>query len=177
MTKVIDLSQTIYDNMPVYPGDPPVRVSQVHYLGKQGWRLRQLQLGTHTGTHVDAPSHMDAHGASLDNLPLEAFFGPAQVVDVKDKFPVGIGLAFRQGRLGVKLYDKLKQARPKFILVGDSAELTVELERRLLQAGIITFTDLINMDQLPTKRRFQFFGVPLKIKDGDGSPIRAFAIV
>ena len=55
-------------------------------------------------------------------------------------------------------------------MVGNTAELDVDLERKLLQSGILTITDLVNMDKLPEDKEFMFYGVPLKIKDGDGSP-------
>jgi len=51
------------------------------------------------------------------------------------------------------------------------------MEQRLLRHGIITFTDLVNLEKLPPDKDFTFYGVPLKIKDGDGSPIRAFAVL
>lgn len=51
------------------------------------------------------------------------------------------------------------------------------MERKLLQAGILTMAGLVHMDQLPKNSPFMFYGVPLNIKDGDGSPIRAFAIL
>ncbi|MCL4374556.1 hypothetical protein M1523_01705 [Patescibacteria group bacterium] len=37
--QVIDLSQPLYDNMKVYPGDPEVHIKQAHWLDKDGWRL------------------------------------------------------------------------------------------------------------------------------------------
>ena len=69
--QIIALSQTISDGMPVYPGDPGVCVKPAHSIDKEGWRLKQLSFGSHTGTHVDAFSHMDTHGVSLDKIPLE----------------------------------------------------------------------------------------------------------
>ncbi|WP_254611184.1 cyclase family protein [Paenibacillus sp. JMULE4] len=60
--RVIDLSETIMDGMTVYPGDPEVKVEVVHTREEHTWELRQLTLGTHTGTHVDAFSHMHQGG-------------------------------------------------------------------------------------------------------------------
>ena len=71
---VIDLSSSIYNKMPTYPGDPEVRITQVHTLQKQGWRLREISMGTHTATHLDAPSHMIKDGKTLDEISLEQFF-------------------------------------------------------------------------------------------------------
>lgn len=45
--KIIDLSQPIFDNMPVYPGDPGVVIKEIHTFEKEGWNLRNMSLTTH----------------------------------------------------------------------------------------------------------------------------------
>lgn len=175
--KVIDLTRTIRSGMTNYPGDPEVEIRQIHRLSKQGWRLRVLKLGSHSGTHVDAFSHMDPKGDTLEQMPLTRFFGKAQVVEVGDAYPTQTGLVFREGILDDCNFDEIARVNAPFIAVGDEAELRIALERMLLQAKIVTFTDLINLDRLPMKEIFMFYGFPLNIKDGDGSPIRAVAIV
>lgn len=174
--KVIDLSQPLFDGMDVYPGDPEVHIRQIHNLDKEGWRLRYLQLSSHIGTHVDAFAHMDEKGKTIDNIPLEKYIGKAVLVSVDQEFPKEVGLAFKKGKLDLNLFEKLREAKPLFVIVGNAAELDVELERKLLQSEILTITDLVNMDKLPESKEFMFYAVPLKIKDGDGSPVRAFAI-
>jgi len=175
--QVIDLSQPLFDKMPVYPGDPEVSIKQIHDLDKEGWRLRYLQMSTHIGTHADAFAHMDEKGETINNIPLEKYIGKTVLVDINSVFPKNLGLAFKEDKLDLSLFEKLKEANPLFVVVGNTAELDVELERKLLQSGILTITDLINMDELPENKEFMFYGVPLKIKDGDGSPIRAFATI
>ena len=175
--KIIDLSQTLENGMPVYPGDPKVKIEQIHNLNKEGWRLRLLSFGSHTGSHVDAPAHMDEGGQTLDQLSIGKFIGKARVVSVEENFPLNTGLVFSSGKIDVALFDKVVAVKPLFVGVGNEAELTVEMEQRLLRHGIITFTDLVNLEKLPPDKDFTFYGVPLKIKDGDGSPIRAFAVV
>lgn len=175
--KILDLSQTLEPGMSVYPGDPEVKIEQIHNLNKEGWRLRLLSFSSHAGSHVDAPAHMDERGQTLDRLPIGKFIGKARVVNAKDSYPMNTGLVFSNGKIDVSLFDKVVAVKPLFVIVGNEAELTIEMERRLLRRGIITFTDLVNLEKLPLDRDFIFYGVPLKIKDGDGSPIRAFAIV
>lgn len=175
--KVVDLSQPLFDKMPVYPGHPEVSIKQIHNLDKEGWRLRYLQMSTHIGTHADAFAHMDEKGETIDNIPLEKYIGKAVLIDKDADFPKNVGLSFKEGKLDLGLFEKLKEAKPLFVVVGNTAELEVELERKLLQSGILTITDLVNMDKLPENKEFMFCGVPLKIKDGDGSPIRAFAVL
>ena len=53
----------------------------------------------------------------------------------------------------------------------------MELEKALLENGILTYTNLINLDRLPRGEEFLFIGLPLNIKNGDGSPVRAVAIL
>ena len=175
--KIIDLSQTLENGMLVFPGDPEVKIEEIHILDKEGWRLKYLQFSSHTGTHTDAPYHMDEDGPTIDSLPIERFFGETILLNVSDEFPVGTGIAFLEGVIDENVVERLKTANPRFVVVGLEATLSVESEKRLLQAGIITITDLVNMDKLPKNKPFVFYGVPLKIKDGDGSPIRAFAVL
>nr|MBP9686601.1 cyclase family protein [Candidatus Doudnabacteria bacterium] len=163
--------------MDVYPGDPEVQIEEVQSLEKDGWQLKRLVLGSHTGTHLDVPYHMTAQGIKLDELPLERCFGDAIMVRVESEFPKHVGLVFRSDELTEELLPKFIQASTPFVVVGDSATLSVELERQLLQRDILTFTDLTNLSELPDDQHFAFYGIPLKIKDGDGSPIRAFAIL
>ena len=175
--QIIDLSQPLFDKMPVYSGDPEVVIKQIHTLDKEGWRLRYLQMSSHIGTHADAFAHMNETGITIDNIPIDRFIGKTHIVAPGDDYPTGTGLAFREGKLNLNLFSKISSAKPLFVIVGDNAEFEVELERKLLQSGIITITDLVNMDQLPADKSFIFYGVPLKIKDGDGSPVRAFAVL
>ncbi len=158
--------------MAVYPGDPEVRVEVVQTLEQHTWELRRLSLGTHTGTHVDAFSHMHAGGKTIDEIPLQQFFGRAIVADVQQDFPVATGLFFT-GAAGVELLERIVAASPPFV----GGTLTVELERALLQAGIVTYTDLVNLELLPVQVPFMFYGFPLKIRNGDGSPVRAVAVL
>lgn len=169
---IIDLSATIYSGMDVYPGDPAVSLTIEHTHENDGWELRKMAFGTHTGTHVDAYSHMHPGKAAIDQIPLERFFGPAQVVEKSSKWPVGIGLFFTK-EIDVDCLERLLKSKPNFV----GGQMTESLERALLQEEIITYTDLVNLDQIPVGQDFTFYGLPLKIKEGDGSPVRAIAIV
>ena len=85
--KIIDLSTPLFSGMTVYPGDPEVKIKVVHTYEKETWELRQLTMGTHTGTHVDAFSHMDDGAETIDQIPLNNFFGPTEVVKKNQKWP------------------------------------------------------------------------------------------
>lgn len=175
--KIIDLSQPLFDKMDVYPGDPEVHIKQIHTLDKEGWRLRYLQFSTHIGTHADALAHMDKKGITIDKILINKFIGKTVLVRPNDIFPKGFGLAFSDSMLGLSVFDKIVKAKPLFVVVGNKCDFELEMERKLLQAGILTMAGLVNMEKLPRNNPFMFYGVPLKIKDGDGSPIRAFAIL
>lgn len=175
--QIIDLSETLQNGMDVYPGDPEIQITPIHHYDREGWLLRYLQMGSHTGTHVDAFSHMDQNGASLDDMPLSRFLGWARVGQVDQPLPESIGLIFYQGNLTEAHLSAILASKAPFIAVGDSATMTVELERALLQNQVVTFTHLVNCEQLPTDEPFLFIGLPLKIAQGDGSPVRAVAVV
>lgn len=170
--KIIDLSKKIKNNMEVYPGDPAVKVSNSHIIEIDGFRLKTLTMGTHTGTHVDAFSHMIHNGKSLDEIPLGKFLGKAVYISKTDDFPKGKGLIF-DSRVDIESREKIIKANPNFV----AGDLSYELEVELLEREIITYTDLINLEKLPRNTEFFFIGLPLKIEDGDGSPVRAIAII
>lgn len=80
---IVDLSFPIHEGMTTFPvhWHPMVEISQMGRLGIEGRESRKLVLGTHTGTHVDAPRHFVAGAATIDQLPLDLFVGPATVID------------------------------------------------------------------------------------------------
>ena len=83
--KLYDISVPIHGDMPVYAGDPRVGVRPAAQMSKgHPFNSLRLSLGSHTGTHVDAPYHFDQGGTTVDRLPLETFYGPAVVRDVGD---------------------------------------------------------------------------------------------
>ena len=80
---IVDVSVPIKTAMTVYRGNPAVRIRPAMTLRKDGVNLSELCLGSHTGTHVDAPAHFLAGGRGIDRLPLARFIGPAWVVDLR----------------------------------------------------------------------------------------------
>jgi arylformamidase len=83
--KTHDISLPISESLVVWPGDPPVRITQPSHLDRgDPYTVSRLELGAHTGTHVDAPAHFVQGGAGVDRLPLDLLVGPAQVVHVPE---------------------------------------------------------------------------------------------
>jgi arylformamidase len=69
--------------MPVWPGDPRVRIERTSNIpGGDEANVSRLHLGSHTGTHVDAPHHFIHEGLTVDRLPLDVLIGPALVIDL-----------------------------------------------------------------------------------------------
>ncbi|MEX2229489.1 MAG: cyclase family protein [Dehalococcoidia bacterium] len=78
----IDVTSPIRPGMHAYPGDPVVAMSLASSLADgDGYDVTALTLGTHTGTHVDAPSHFIAGAPAIEALDLDALIGPAYVAD------------------------------------------------------------------------------------------------
>ena len=78
--KVIDMTRTMYAGMPVFPGDPSPNFEQTADIQTDGFREKMLSFASHTGTHMDAPSHVIPDGITLDAFPLTQFYGNAVVI-------------------------------------------------------------------------------------------------
>ena len=75
LTKLIDLSQSIYEGIPVYPGDPLFESRPFADHDSDGYRGSRYTVGSHLGTHLDAPYHFFVDGETLDSFPVEFFMG------------------------------------------------------------------------------------------------------
>lgn len=86
--RVVDLGWPIEQDMSVFPGDPRPQVRGTHTVERDGFAMAELTLCTHSGTHMDAPSHMIPGAKSMDRLPLETFFGMAAAADIAPDGPL-----------------------------------------------------------------------------------------
>lgn len=173
--KIIDLSQTIYDHMPVYPGDPDLVIEQIQTFAKDGWNVKRIHINSHDGTHVNVPIHGVKDGKNLDSYTVDNFFGKAELYKPEMKFYHNKGVIFSSFNIDKKIAEDLIKFPPKFIGLSEKLEFDITLEKLLLEKGIISFENLTNTEKLP--QEFTFYGVPLNIKEADGSPVRAFAII
>ncbi len=85
--RLIDLSQPLFDNAPNCPVHAPVSFQRTADHPQGGWRMEEIALATHTGSHLDAPLHKIAGGKSITDLPLETFTGPAHIADLRGLAP------------------------------------------------------------------------------------------
>lgn len=85
-TQVIDLTYAINDHSPAWPGDVhPFEAVINASPEKQGYFTRKFTMLEHYGTHMDAPAHFPPGKATVDLIPVHQLFGPAVVIDIRDK--------------------------------------------------------------------------------------------
>ncbi len=228
MTEIIDLSQEIYTGMSVFKGLPEVKIS-VHNTHEE-WEgitdsdiispsVNKLELGEHTGTHVDALNHMTRQnrGQSIDTMPLSMFYTEGVCLDFSHKGfreliePSEIEAACSNQDIEIKKgdtvliytdhYRKAYNSENWANGPGISVDAAIWLAKKEIAAfgvetmspgvsgisnkdvhricgeyGFTHYENLINLHLLIGRGRFRFIGLPLKIRGGTGSPVRAVAV-
>ena len=228
MTEIIDLSQEIYEGMPVYKSLPQVKMT-VHNTHEE-WdgienpttetpSVYKMEMGEHTGTHVDALNHMASQykGQSIDTMPLSMFYTEGICLDFSHKGlkelinSKEIAEACKKENIEIKKGDTVlihTDHYRKNFGTGDwpnGPGITAEAARWLGEQQISAFgvetmspgvpgisnkevhhicgelgfthyENMINLHKLIGRGRFRFIGLPLKIRGGTGSPVRAVAI-
>jgi kynurenine formamidase len=228
MLEIIDLSQDIYPGMPVFPGLPRVEITL--HVSHEEWdgisdsdvvspAVNRLELGEHTGTHVDAINHMarQYRGQSIDTMPLTMFYTEGICLDLAHKGlreliePVDLERALSKAGLEIKRGDtvllytdhyrrafgtdnwhngpgiSVKAAR--WLGQQKIAAFSVEtmapgvlhvsnkdVHRICGELGFTHYENMVNLYRLIGRGRFRFIGLPLKIRGGTGSPVRAIAV-
>ncbi|MGO6920942.1 cyclase family protein [Rhizobium ruizarguesonis] len=196
---------------------PVVEITQLGRFEVEGRETRKIILGTHTGTHVDAPRHFVPNGATIENTDLDIYYGPARVLDfthlpdkteitremlverIGEDFPARILFRYDWERRldSLKYYTDhpyLSEGASEWLaengirLVGFDAPMPDDPRNGrgsdrdspnhtiLLGAGVAILEYLVNLSQIPTKD-FILSALPIKIKEGDGAPVRAVAII
>lgn len=151
-----DLSRTLDADASVYPGDPAVAVRPHATHGADGYRVRRLELGSHSGTHVDAPNHVLPDGRTLDDFPIETFAFDAVRVDCTDAGP-------REAIGRDRLPDEPPDADLLAVHTGwdeywgterylDHPYLDPDAAAWLAEAGFHVGVDALNVDPTPTDR-------------------------
>lgn len=155
--RIIDLSVPVGPATQVYPGDPVPRFRVHSTIARNGFNLLQLELGSQTGTHVDAPYHFREDSPRIDQLELGLFAGPAVVVDVR-------GIGPRERITWDHVAASGTQLAPGIIALictgwsahygsatyFDNPYLDADAVRRMLDLGVRTFClDALNIDETP----------------------------
>ncbi len=89
---IYDVTVPITSSMPVWPGDPPVQLSAKSHLSRDKThtvRVTAIEMGSHTGTHIDAPFHMIEDGKRLHEFPVETLAGKVRVFEIPNVRSLG----------------------------------------------------------------------------------------
>ncbi len=90
--KIIDLTHSLSNNISVYPGTSAPQIKQTNSIKKDGFAETAMHIRTHSGTHIDAPSHIVPDSRSIDEIPLEKFIGEGLIVDCSDEDSISLEL-------------------------------------------------------------------------------------
>ena len=203
MAKIFDLTVPLSDQLATFPGDPVFKLEPTcRILDGQPCNLSRLTLGTHAGTHVDAPYHFVENGARVDELPLGILTGKARVVAVSAREAVeradleALDLG-EDLRLLVKTRNSGQLRQPEFR--PDFVHLMPEAASYLVQAGIkLVGWDYLSLEKFGSQDfpahhallgagviivegldlsqvepgEYELTCLPLKVAGGDGAPAR-----
>jgi len=100
VTRVVDLTHHLFDEMAVYPGIPQPEFRAIARVTDDGYAMSEYHLINHIGTHIDAPAHQILNGNTLDEIPLERLITDAVTIDVSDLEPGPIDRATLEVRAG-----------------------------------------------------------------------------
>lgn len=188
--RIYDLSQPITAGMAVWPGDPQVHVESI--TSPDSVTVSRLVLGSHTGTHVDAPAHLTPGGRTVDALPLSALIGDAWVVEVPsvglvevaDLLAVGWlpecrrlllraprGAVLSSTAASTLVEDGLQLLGVEAASVDAVDSLELPVHKTLLGANVVIVEGLRLVHVPPG--RYRLCCLPLAIGGGDGAPARA----
>ncbi|NCC80549.1 MAG: cyclase family protein [Clostridia bacterium] len=177
--KVIDISKTLENGMPVYPGDPEVSIQEVASISEDGYAVRSIQMNTHASTHMDFPSHFIENGGTQDDVDLNLLYGTVYVAENTDDFlPEGTErVLYKEGYLTEERAQALINGGIKVVgTVYDSIEehAPYTVHKMLLNSGIIILENL-NLTHV-TGRRYTLCAFPLKISGAEAAPARVVLI-
>jgi len=204
--KIYDISMEIREGMVVWKNKdskkPKIEITSTTRTGNAN--ESRFHLDTHTGTHVDAPFHFLQNGEKIDAISVDKFLGECIVIDLSNIKNRGIEkrdiikakirkddiVVLKTSNKYKKGFDfnfvYLAESGAKFLAsknikgVGINAlgiernQLSYNTHKSLLSKGIIIFEGL-ELSKIKPGRYF-FIGLPLKVKDADGAPMRAVLV-
>ena len=204
MQELFDITMPLHPKMPVFPGDQSPQRKWLHRIQYgDGNNLSALALGSHTGTHVDAPYHFVENGITLDQIPLEVFVGKALVIEITDPDSISVDELRRHPiasaeRVLFKTRNSSTLSRNRFqedfvYMEGAAAEYLVRQGVRLVGVDYLS-VDQYGDESSPTHHTLLGHGVvilegadlssvdpgaytlvclPLKVTGAEGAPVRA----
>jgi len=205
LEKLVDLTQIIEDDMPVYPGDMKTNLVQTEYLNVNSYNNHRLEIGMHAGTHIDSPMHLTESVEYISEIPLDSFIGEGCIIDVRNQCIIKMKLEYEnliKKNSIVLLYTGLDEVygtsqyyeeHPiidiefcKFLIrknikvigmdIPSPDRYPFEIHKMLLQNKVYIIENLTNLHELLKVQGFEVIAFPLKIK-ADGSMARVVARV
>lgn len=198
---LIDLTMTIEDNAPAYPGDAATQFLTDHTIESFGYTTTKLTLSSHLGTHIDSPSHIIEGGPSISDMDISRFIGHAVILDVRgdhviEYFPnysdaidtddiVILYTGASENKIDTYYFKRYVQLTPDLIdffidtkikMLGiDCASIEAfgqtDVHERFLEANIPILENLVNISSVPDGYSYEIFALPMKLKC-DGAPAR-----
>ena len=201
--EIFDISKTLKEGLAVWPGDPEFWLNPVLRIKEgQSSNVLAISMGTHSGTHIDAPLHVDDSGSDVTGISIRPFIGPARVVaipaekciEASDLFPLdwrGVErVLFKTGASGIPEYffdrnfaylsEEASEflAKKKILLIGTDAPSvdpfgSAELRsHKVLMGSGAAILEGIRLGSVPDGD-YNLVCLPLKLAGADGSPVRA----
>ncbi len=200
--KLIDISRPIYTGLAVWPGDSPVDFSfSARKAAGTDANVGRLSMSVHAGTHADAAYHYNELGLPIDEMPLDLFVGAARVVDIRGQSLITPALLDQFDFKGTPRvlfrsdtwsdttvfpthWPVFDPATPAWLaargvrLVGlDVPSVDTLTSSGMPMHHVIDRAGLFILENLDLRNVaagiYDLFALPLRIKGGDGSPIRA----
>jgi len=190
--KIYDISLEISNDMPVYgDGEKPLITELAQIKHGSQYNLTRFTMTGHMGTHADTPLHFVDGGATCDNIPLDHFYGPAKVIQMPpiegditkdDLLPLDIhGGDILLLNTGNKVFtpDAAAYLAEKKIKTLGVDAMSVDAYNspdfpvhHILLDNDITIIECLALDGVP-QGTYELSALPLKFKNGNGSPVRA----
>ncbi len=155
--KIYDITLPLTPGMITYPEDPLYIQKQVYSLTKgDSFNLTVLKMGSHTGTHLDAPSHCLLQGNTVDKISLQDLMGAAKVIEIKEavKFILPEHLQGKDIRNGDRILFKTRNSLQlkKGVFDENYVSLSPHTAEYLVQKGIkLVGIDYLSIDSLPSE--------------------------
>ena len=205
MKKYIDLSQEILHDMPVHPYDDKVNLFQDKFLERDKYVNYRLEIGMHSGTHIDTPMHLTNRETYINEIPLDKFAGRGVLLDVRNERTIrfkevyselvekdDIVLIFTghsdkygtddyyadQPIIDKELADFFVQKKIKMLGMDlpSPDNYPFEIHKILFNKDILIIENLTNLSSLVDIKSFDIIAFPLKIK-AEASMVRVVACV
>ena len=184
--KILDLTLTISDNIPTFPGSPAPSFIPWENIKDDGYNLELLFFSSHTGTHLDAPYHFLEKGVKIHEINIKRLVCNAVLIKLRKKSGWQKNLLkdfYFTKNPGLSVSAANYLASKKINLVGiDAPSIDLGLDSKfsvhhiLAKNNILIVENLANLDKINSPN-FHLVIAPLKLKNATGSPVRALAFV